>query len=230
MNDETLALVKRALAGDTESFARLAEDHRRLAASVAYSILSDLHLAADAVQDSFLKAFQRLGQLQEPEAFHAWFLNIVRATALDLLRKRRRGQRRVMALDPTGDRNGGGGGAGSRAAMESGNSTPPDLLERQEDAHIIREALASLSPDYREVILLKHLEGRSYREMARLLKTSVRAVESKLFRARQQLSQYLSAHGIGAGRQREKGRIDPERNGCIEPAAPVTRSTPRPPE
>ncbi len=222
MNDDTLALVKSALAGDRDSFARLAETHGRVAASVAYSILSDAHLAADAVQDAFLKAFQRLGQLQEPEAFQGWFLNIVRASALDLLRKRRRGRRHALLYEAQAAGNGRGAGPGN-----SGRSTaPPELLQREEDAEIIRRALASLSPEYREVILLKHLEGRSYREMARLLKTSVRAVESKLFRARQQLSDALRAHGIGPGRERGAARGAETDNGAgtLWPVTPAESS------
>ena len=199
MNDETLALVKRALAGDSAAFSQLAEEHRRVAAGVAYGILSDAHLAADAVQDAFLKAFQKLTQLNEPEAFPAWFLNIVRASAIDIVRRRRRwGSQEVALAD---EAIAPGEGAAARQPVGSTSpASPPEALVRAEDAGQIRAALSDLSAEYREVIILKHLEGRSYRQIARLLKTSVRSVESKLFRARQQLSRSLRAKGVRAAR------------------------------
>ena len=68
---------------------------------------------------------------------------------------------------------------------------PPDALQEAETSTRIREALSELPEGYREVILLKHVEGFSYRDIARALKTTVRAVESRLFRARQELTRIL---------------------------------------
>ena len=88
--------------------------------------------------------------------------------------------------------------------MKGGVLGPEESFAREEEASRIREALASLSEEYREVILLKHLEGQSYREIARLLKTSVRSVESRLFRARQQLSRTLGRQNVTGFASREE--------------------------
>ena len=197
MNEQIRELVKAACAGDSDAFSQLAEMQRRVAASVAYGILADPHLAADAVQDSLLKAYQRLNQLKDHDAFVAWFLGIVRATSIDIVRRRKRRGGREVPI-----------GSGEQEEKMTGRPpTPPpsETLVQQENASDIREALASLSAEYREVILLKHLEGRSYREIAQLLDTSVRAVESRLFRARQQLHKMLRARDVpvtGAARTR----------------------------
>jgi len=77
-----------------------------------------------------------------------------------------------------------------------------DPIVARERGQQIREAIRALPPEYREVILLKHAEGRSYREIARLLRTTVKAVESRLFRARQQLGRSLASKS-DQGRERD---------------------------
>ena len=88
--EETQALVESALDGDRGAFSRLVEEHRRLAAGVAFGIVGDVHLAADAVQDAFFKAYQGLNQLKDPQRFVPWFLSIVRSCTTDLLRRQMR--------------------------------------------------------------------------------------------------------------------------------------------
>ncbi|MCI0651027.1 MAG: RNA polymerase sigma factor [Planctomycetes bacterium] len=200
MDDETPKLVERACKGDGAAFAELVERHRKLAASTAFGILGEVHHAADAVQESFFKAFQRLDQLQDPERFLSWFLAIVRATAMDIVRRRVRwGTREVPYARGTQDEDGVREPLGRLPSGAAASTAPFEVVARAEEADRIREALMALPPDYREVLLLKHLEGRSYREIARLLKQSVRAVESKLFRARQQLTAQLRKRDVAEG-------------------------------
>ncbi|MFN0057109.1 MAG: RNA polymerase sigma factor [Planctomycetota bacterium] len=188
-SDEGVAdLVGLALAGDRRAFAALVERHSRLAAGVAYGILREEHLAADAVQEAFLKAYQGLGRLTQHDSFASWFVSIVRSTATDFVRRKARfAMHEVPLVDEASMQHGAGrGGVGAPRV-----ATPPESMQQAEEAAQLRKALNDLPEEYREVILLKHLEGRSYRDIARLLKTSVRAVESRLFRARQLLSTRL---------------------------------------
>lgn len=204
MRQETLALVEIARTGDKKAFSRLVEAHRRIAAGVAYGILADPHLAADAVQEAFFKAYRGLAQLKDSQRFVPWFLAIVRSTSTDMARRRVRwGSREVPMGDGLAD-----GVADLDSSVTLGGSVrdlgPQEALLQREEALRIRAALLSLSDEHREVIVLKHLQGHSYREIARLLKTTVRAVESRLFRARQQLNRALASHrgeGEAPGRQ-----------------------------
>ncbi|MCA8959314.1 MAG: sigma-70 family RNA polymerase sigma factor [Planctomycetes bacterium] len=178
-----LELVERAAAGDGAAFAELVEHHRRVAAGVAYGIVKEEHLATDAVQEAFFKAFQGLRDLKDRERFLPWFLSIVRSAATDVIRRQIRWDSREVSY---GDEFRG------EPPRSTGATAPPDeAIVRSEEASTVRTALESLSDEYREIILLKHMEGRSYREISRLLRLSVRAVESRLFRARQQLSKKL---------------------------------------
>ncbi|MEE8143046.1 MAG: RNA polymerase sigma factor [Planctomycetota bacterium] len=186
------SLVLKAQKGNRKAFSQLVEAHRRLAWGIAYGIIGDVHLAADAVQEAFFKAYKGVRQLKDPDRFLAWIITIVRSSATDLVRRRARwGSREGSALPE----------AAGKAVRGEVLGAPEEILLREEEASRIRKALAALSSEYREVLLLKHFEGKSYQEMARLLKTSVRAVESKLFRARQQLSRHLDPSGEQGGYQ-----------------------------
>ncbi|MHC4936455.1 MAG: RNA polymerase sigma factor [Planctomycetota bacterium] len=173
--------MDRARGGDPEAFRALIEHHRGVATAKAYATLGEVHLCADALQNAYLKAWQKLGSLRHSDRFSGWFLAIVSRAALDVARRRGRlsGHEQGYGELPPGEGPSGGFVAGE------------DALVRRERGDRIREALAALPPEYREVIYLKHVEGRSYREIARMLRTTTKAVESRLFRARQQLGRLL---------------------------------------
>jgi len=175
------ALVDQARGGDPEAFRALIEHHRGVATAKAYATLGEVHLCADALQNAYLKAWQKLGSLRHSDRFSGWFLAIVSRAALDVARRRGRlsGHEQGYGELPPGEGPSGGFVGGE------------DALVRRERGDRIREALAALPPEYREVIYLKHVEGRSYREIARMLRTTTKAVESRLFRARQQLGRLL---------------------------------------
>lgn len=178
MKEDLPDLVARARQGDRVAFSTLVEKHRRLAAGVAYGILGDVHLSADAVQDAFVKAWQGLDRLRDASRFPPWFLQIVRTSALDIVRRRSRLNRSEYPLLDSDQ-------------GEDGNPSPEAVLVSQERSVVIRNAIRSLPSEYREVILLKHAENRSYREIARLQRTTVKAVEARLYRARILLEKLL---------------------------------------
>lgn len=185
MAAEPADLTQRALDGDRDAFTQLVRNHQRLALGVAHSVLRDPGLAADAVQDAFVKAYQGLSQLREVDRFQSWFLAIVRTSAMDVARRRQRTKGREVAL--------GAVALDHRREIDSTASPPDEVLLRDEESDRIRAAFDRLTPEYREVLLLKHAEELSYLEIAKMLDTSVRAVESRLQRARLQLQSQLRA-------------------------------------
>ncbi|MGE4618359.1 MAG: sigma factor, partial [Planctomycetota bacterium] len=74
MKPEISQLVSAARQGDREAFTQLVEMHQKVAGSIAYGILSDTHLAADAVQEAYVKAWRGLDGLRDDARFPAWFL------------------------------------------------------------------------------------------------------------------------------------------------------------
>ena len=190
--DQLRALVERAQKGDRQAFTVLLERHRGVAIAKAYGTLGDMDLSYDALQEAFLKTWQKLNTLGQPERFSGWFLMIVKNASLDVARRRSRVSGREQGWEelPGEDR------SLPRPAQGA------ESLAQGERAKRIRAAIQSLPAEYREVLLLKHEEGRSYREIARLLRTTVKAVESRLFRARQQLSRAVENEGRSDGDSR----------------------------
>src|SRR5262245_63508101 len=87
--DELTDVVVGAKAGDLQAYGRLVQATRTMAYAVALGVVRDPGLAEDAVQDAYLKAFRRLGDLEEPAAFAGWFRRVVITIALNLRRARR---------------------------------------------------------------------------------------------------------------------------------------------
>jgi RNA polymerase sigma-70 factor (ECF subfamily) len=191
MYSEDKDLVERILAAEPRAFESLVRKYNRLGGAIAYSIVKDFHLAEDVVQESFLKAFRSLHGLREPEKFKYWFAGLVRSKAVDLLRQRRS---RAAAELPECDvgRRGLRQDLAGAAAAPAAASGEEELLREESRARIL-EAIGDLPEEDRLVVVLKHMEGLSYKEIAELTETSVGAVESRLFRARQALRKKLGA-------------------------------------
>lgn len=176
-------LVERARRRDPEAFAGLIRDFERVALSVAYGILGDAAAAGDAVQEGFLRAWERLDDLRESERFGTWLCGIVRNLSLDALRRRR------PAEPWDGD---------SATTDPRWTHDPRDEADLRERRARIAEAVASLDEVSRPVVVLRYYEGLSSRRIAELLEMTPAAVDMRLSRARQRLRALLG--GVRDGR------------------------------
>ncbi len=177
--------IDRVLAGEAAAFDGLVRKYNRMAGAIAFGIVGDFSSADDIVQEAFIKAYRDLGKLREPEKFKVWLSGIVRSRAIDWLRRRK-----TIAAMPF-----------SQAFPDSGDEgledpellTPPveELYAQKELREKVLEAIRNLAQEDRVVVTLKHMEGLSYKEIAELTGTTVSAVESRLFRARQELRKKL---------------------------------------
>src|SRR6185312_17266775 len=86
-------LVERARRKDAGAFASLISRYERVALSVAYGVVGDAAAAGDVTQDAFVRAWERLSDLREPERFGTWLCGIVRNLSLDMLRRRKPAER-----------------------------------------------------------------------------------------------------------------------------------------
>lgn len=172
--------VERVLAGEVDAFEHLVRKYNRLAGAIAFGITGDVHLAEDVVQEAFLKAYRSLESLRRPERFRPWFSGIVRKQAIDAYRQRRARKTPRVSLDEVDE----------ASAVEP--ITPESRLLREEQRRRILAAMDSLPSADRLALVLKHMEGLSYREIAEITHTSVSSVESRLFRARRALREKLT--------------------------------------
>jgi RNA polymerase sigma factor (sigma-70 family) len=177
----TEALVIRVRRGDPEAFAGLIRRYERVALSVAYSVLSNADSAGDVVQDAFVRAWERLGDLKEPARFATWLCGIARNLAIDV---RRRGKHMKLVSDAD---------ALDAAASASDRFYPDPLdeMDRREQQAQVAEALQSLDEVTRPAVILRYYDGLSSKQIGEILQMSPAAVDMRLSRARQQLKTIL---------------------------------------
>jgi RNA polymerase sigma-70 factor (ECF subfamily) len=168
---DDLALVSQAVAGQTEAFGVLVGRYQRVMYTVALRMLGNAEDAQDATQDAFVKAYQRLDSFDSQYRFYSWMYRILVNECLNV----NRGRRPEQALDVNAE----------------GNGTPFDSALESERREQIQKALLRLTPDYRTVIVLRHIAGQSYGEIAEALAIPEKTVKSRLYSARQRLGELL---------------------------------------
>ncbi len=190
LDAETKDLLRQAQEGDMEAFATVFEQYRPLMNSVAYRLVGGDD-CEDVVMDSFLKAWRSLPGIRNLDAVRTWLCRMVRNTALDLLRKRRREQVHLVEDVPDED----GSGILDRIADEAA-PTGGQEGERNELVGVLQQALSALSDEHRTVILLREADGLSYKEIAVATSASIGTVMSRLFYAKRKLRNLLAEQGV----------------------------------
>ncbi len=178
-------LVTAAQQGNLQAFNQLVLEYQGLAYNAAYRILGDADGAADATQDSFLKAYRSIGSYRGG-SFRAWLLRVLTNTCYDQLRARRR--RPSQSLD------GDDGVAEWATWLVDRREFPAEYAERRELARLIRRGIQALPPDQRTVLLLSDVEGLTYEEIAAAAHMPMGTVKSRLSRARAHLRDFLLGH------------------------------------
>ena len=172
-SDDDAALVARARRGDDDACRRLMERHQAAVARTIVGMLGSRDDADDAGQETFVRFFQSLDAFRGDSSVRTYLVRIAMTTALNALRSTRRRELRFVSDDS----------ALERAVDPSAQIVPTDDAR----ATRIREALESLKPDHRAVVVLRLLEERSTKETAEILQIPEGTVLSRLSRAVLQL-------------------------------------------
>ncbi len=176
--DDDSALVARAAAGDTAAFEALVERHQSRVYALALRMLNSEEDAAEVLQDSFVSAWRNLTSLRGEQQFGAWLKRIAANFALMKLRHRKV-QGEVASIDePTFNER------GSLVDEVVGFDDGESAALNHELRGAIEAAAKNLGAEYREVFVLRDLEGMSYEEIAELTQATVPAIKSRLHRAR----------------------------------------------
>lgn len=172
-------IVRAVLAGDVERYAMLVRRYRDRYARYAARLLGSADAAEDAVQDAFVRAFDQLAQCRDPDNFAGWFFLILRNRCFA---ERRR--------------------AGRRAPLEDAAEAPADgplaradqTVETSDFRQALQRALLALTPEQREVFVLKHVEQASYEEIAARTGASVPSLKMRMHRAYDRLRGLLQEY------------------------------------
>lgn len=177
-------LVQACRAGQTEAFGVLVRRYQDRLYPTILRLLGSPEDAQDVLQDSFVRAFEKLDQFHGESSFYTWIYRIAVNLALSEYRRhRQRGRDRwsdpaslSLAAEPVDD---------------SPETDPAIALERVERELIVQTALNELGPEHRAVVVLKDFDGRRYEEIASLLEIPIGTVRSRLHRARSELRERL---------------------------------------
>jgi len=174
-------LVTLARAGNASAFSVLVCRYQALACAMACSATRDVASAEDLAQEAFVIAWTRLDELREPAKFRPWLAGIVRNTARYW--RRRDGRHAPDA----------GAGLEALVAMAASDPSPLEQVETRQRLSRAAEALSSLSPRYREPLLLFHALDESYADVASSLGLREATVRQRVHRARAKLRDQLGA-------------------------------------
>jgi len=183
-------LVRRAQRDDEDAFRTLVERYISLVGSIAYGILGDFNLAQDAIQETFLRIYHHLKRLEQPERFRQFLARTAKTVALGYIRKEtaeKRGRTVPFSVFQENESS-----RGEISAVD--DSSPASSITEEELRTMVLQEIEALPDDYREVIVMRYLEGLGCEEMAELLGEPSTSVEARLFRARDVLRQRLKKY------------------------------------
>jgi len=178
-------LVTRILSGEAELYETLIARYERPIVNFIYRMIGDYEQALDLAQEVFFKAYRSLARFDPTFRFSTWLYRIASNRSIDHLRK----QTPVhLSLNDPKDNEQGSEGV---IQLKSASRGPEDLLASRELGEQISHAIDALPAPYRELILLRHLQGMSYEEIARMKRLPLGTVKNRLFRAREILRKKL---------------------------------------
>ncbi len=187
------ALLEGTLAGDEDAFAELVGRYRNQITSYIYRMTSDYDGAVDLAQETFLRVYRAAGRYQTTHAFSTYIYRIATNLAISELRKRKR--RRLVSLT---------GLLASDDGQEARDFNPPDdrplrdvSLVEFERRMTVQRAIGTLPEKYRAPLVLRDVEGKSYDEIAAILRTSEGTVKSRINRARNFLRDKMRSYVQG---------------------------------
>ncbi len=200
---EDKELVNLAREGDVNSFRALVERYQHRVLLVAQSIIGRREDAEDIVQEAFLKAFRNLSSFKGESSFYTWLYRIVFNLAIDEQRKRYRHMETSTGDLHTLSSFAEQGKDGSNSALLSRGSDPENEFENSQLRQHLSEAIKTLSPAHRAVIILREIDGLSYAEISDVVGCSKGTVMSRLHHARKKLQEALrelqADKGVGDG-------------------------------
>ena len=185
---EEAQVIERVLAGDVNAYEQLVTQYEKSVYNLALRMVDNPEDAADMAQDAFIKAYNNLSGFRGDSKFSVWLYRIVSNVCLDFLRKQSR--RPAVSLSVEDD-----DGEDVQLDVPDDSMSPQQMLERKLTREAVREGLKQLPEDYRQILLLRELQGLSYDEIAQTLDIGVGTVKSRIFRAREKLCAFLNENG-----------------------------------
>jgi len=184
------ALVAQCRGGDSAAMERLIIKYQDRIFNVIRKICTNYDDAAELTQDTFVKAIENLDKFQNRSTFYTWLFRIaVNLTINHCRRNIRRGFESIDAQHP--GPNDSSTGALKDYLAATTEDDPQALVQSKEICQIVTDAISSLEPAHRAVIILRDIEGMDYAQISEVLEIELGTVKSRLSRARSNLKEIL---------------------------------------
>lgn len=182
-------LVRLALNGRERAFRTLLSRYERPVFSLVLRMVRDRALAEDLAQETFVKAFHALQSYDPSYKFSSWILKIANNLTIDHLRRRKLD---TVSIDGSPHATTADDLERTRLSVQSSGESPAEFVENKELGSQIERAVGQLRPEYRTAVLLRHVEGYSYEEIAGIMEVPLGTVKTFLHRARHELRESLA--------------------------------------
>jgi len=181
-------IVAWAQDGEEFAFRELVRRYQRPVFSLIYRMVRDREIAEDLAQETFVKVLNAIDSYRPEHKFSSWIFKIANNAAIDHLRRR---EPDLLSLDGAPDAVSAERREATALQVRDHGESPLDELEARELGSHIEAAVAGLRPEYRACILLRHVEGRPYEEIAAILDLPLGTVKTYIHRARAELRDAL---------------------------------------
>lgn len=186
--DADALLIERVKRGDVKAFEMLVVKYQRRIERLIGRMVRDVDLIQDIAQETFIRAYRAIPQFRGESAFYTWLyriaVNTAKKTLVDMKRDPIVLESSVASRDEDDET--------SRSENElTDGETPEALLASKEIAATVNGAIEALSPDLRQAITLREIEGLSYEEIAEVMNCPIGTVRSRIFRAREAIAERL---------------------------------------
>jgi RNA polymerase sigma-70 factor (ECF subfamily) len=174
--------------GREPAFRELVRRYERPVFSLIFRMVRDREMAEDLAQDTFIKVLNNIDRYRSEFKLSSWLFKIANNVTIDYLRKR---QLATVSLDGSPHAQTAAEAQATSLDVESRGESALEAIESRELGSAIERAIGKLRPEYRSCILLRHVEGRSYEEIAATLDLPLGTVKTYIHRARHELREAL---------------------------------------
>jgi RNA polymerase sigma-70 factor (ECF subfamily) len=182
-NDDNI-LINKALEGDQTAYEKLMKKYYQLIYNLIFRMISRKEDVEDLTQEAFIKAFNSLQNFDRQFAFSTWLFKIATNNAIDYLRKKKLN---TFSIDKEIESE----ESDFKFEIPDIENKPDRVIMEDQRKKILDEAIESLPPKYKEVIILRHKLDKEYEEIAKELKIPLGTVKAHIFRGRELLNKFL---------------------------------------
>ena len=182
-------LIALAASGSEKAYRELLDRYQRPVFSLIYRMVRDREKAEDLAQETFVKVFNHIDSFNPKYKFSSWIFKIASNLSIDHLRRK---EPETISIDGSRNAQTPDQVEATRITVESRDENPEEFLIAKELGQEIEQAIGKLRAEYRTAILLRHVEGRPYEEIAEIMDIPLGTVKTYIHRARGELREALA--------------------------------------